>query len=176
MNNFIHYIVIPTVIFGSLFSVLHAKAAPDSRAFGEQWQPKPALVNDQAEVVYYRTQASDSQRAALVTVNGKLHAALLPGMYTRICVQPGRYTLGGWMDSPDVQMAAQSSFQTMLKAGKTYFVRVDAHGDGKPQPVRRTEAERELAELRLQQHVLSRADAVTECRYQSEPLVSHTSR
>lgn len=176
MNNFIQHIVIPTVIFGALFSALHANAAPDARAFGEHWQPKMKVVNDQAQVVYYRTQASDSQQAALVTVNGKLHAALLPGMYTRICVQPGSYTLGGWMDSPDAQAVTHHAFQTTLKPGKTYFVRFNAQGDGKPQPVRRIEAERELADLRLQEHVLSRASAVTECRYQSQPLAENSIR
>lgn len=176
MNNFIQHIVIPTVIFGGLFCALHANAAPDTRAFGERWQAKAEVVNDQAQVVYYRTQASESQQAALMTVDGKLQAALLPGMYTRICVQPGSYTLGGWMDSQGAQAATHHSFQTTLKPGKTYFVRVNAQGDGKPQPVRRIEAERELADLHLQEHVLSRASAVTECRYLSQPLADHNIR
>lgn len=176
MRNYIQHIVIPTVIFGALFSALLANAAPDARAFVERWQPKPDVVIDQAQVVYYRTQASEIQQVALITVNGKLHAALLPGTYTRVCVKPGSYTLGSSLDLQGAQPTTRTSFQTTVKPGKTYFVRVNAQDDGKPQPVRRIEAERELFGLRLQDHVLSRANAVTECRYQSQPLAEINTR
>ncbi|MEB5974907.1 DUF2846 domain-containing protein [Pantoea dispersa] len=176
MKTFIQNIVISTVIFSAIYSSMHAKAAPYAQAFGERWQSKGALVNDQAQIIYYRTKASDSQQAALVTVNGKLHAALLPGMYTRICVQPGSYMLGSEIDFPGTEAIPRNSFQVTLKPGKIYFVRLSAQGDGKPEPVRRLEAERELAALRLQEHVLSRANVVIECRYQVQPMAEYNIR
>lgn len=175
MKHLTHSLIVAAMVATSIFAISHAKAAPEARAFGETWQPQAAPVKDQAQVVYYRVGEAGKKPAALVTLNGELHAALLPGMFTRICVQPGTYTLGALLDAPDAQQQNFAEFQAALKPGKTYFVRVNTQADGKPQAVRRIEAERQLPLLRLQQHVLSRSSAVVECRYDEEPKVKKAS-
>lgn len=173
MKHLTHSLIVAAMVATSIFAITHAKAAPDARAFGERWQSQAAPVKEQAQVVYYRVDEAGRKPAALVTLNGSLHAALLPGMFTRICVEPGTYTLGALLDTPDAQQQNFAEFQAVLKPGKTYFVRVNSQADGQPQAVRRIEAERQLPELRLQQHVLSRSAAIIECQYANQsPIAS----
>lgn len=156
------------MIATSTFAIFHAKASPDARAFGEIWHPQAMPVSNQAQVIYYRSAEPGKKSAALVTLDGELHAALLPGMFTRICVNPGNYTLGTLLDNAYAEHQSYAEFQATLKPGKTYFVRVNSQNNGRPQAVRRIEAERQLTKLRLQQHVLSRSSAIVACEYASQ--------
>jgi OOP family OmpA-OmpF porin len=174
MNNFKKMMLVSALFAGIAFKTSLAHAAVDPRAFGERWQSQGTPGNQQSQVIYYRGDVPGGTDAALVYVDGEFQAALLPGMFTRFCVAPGSHTLGAYIhDAPRYQGKTDEGFRATLKAGKTYFVRVDADVNGRPQPVHRVEAEKELSEVRLQKHALSRASAVVACDYDQAPQVDY---
>ena len=162
------------VLAGAALSAFTTHAEVKPAAFGEVWQSQGTPSNEQAQIVYYRSEATTGKEAALVYVDGEFQAALLPGMFTRFCVKPGEHSLGAYQhDAPRYQGKTDQLFRAAVKGGKTYFIRVDAVNDGRPQPVSRSEAERELQSIRLQKHALSRASSVVACDFTAKPVVDY---
>lgn len=173
MNNVLLHISAALLVALAALHGAGAHASLDTRAFGATWQSAAAVPDDQAQVIYYRAAAPDAENAALLYIDNQFHAALLPGMFSQFCLAPGSHTLGAWRgEAPLYQGKSDSGFQATLKGGKTYFVRVDETVNGRPQAVKRSDAERELKTLRAQQHTLSRAAAVQACR-PATPLLTH---
>ena len=163
------------LLAGGTFSTVSSHAAVDSRAFGEVWQSQGEPSREQAQVIYYRSQAISGNDAAMVYVDGEFQAALLPGMFTRFCVKPGEHSLGAYRnDAPAYQGKNEQRYRAAFKGGNTYYVRVDGNVNGRPNAVRSAQAANELKTLRLQKHALSRASAVVVCDYSAKPAVDYT--
>lgn len=139
-------------------------AAPDARAFGDQWQQPAVSVNDKAQVIYYRDDAREAGEAAMIYIDGQLQSTLLPGMFTRFCVTPGNHSMGAYLyDAPRFAGKTDQSFRATLKAGKTYYLRVNTASHGRPQAVSSADATLALSTLRMQKHAMSRATSVVAC-------------
>jgi OOP family OmpA-OmpF porin len=138
-----------------------------AKAFAERYVAFPPVGADQAQVVYFRSQAGIQQSgSAHVYINREFHTGLLPGGYTRFCLVPGTYTLGAYLnDAPRYMGKHTDLYQATLQGGRTYFLRVREDGDTFPMAVSREEAERELPQVRMQVHALSRASTTEDCRF-----------
>lgn len=132
------------------------------------YTPVSEVSSHQAQVVFYRTANMGAQPgAAHVYVDREFHNGLLPASYTAFCISPGQHTVGAYLnDAPRYEGKNNTLFSTNFEGGETYFLRAAEGGNGAPQSVARTEAERELAGSRRQVHVLSRASSVQACDYQ----------
>lgn len=145
-----------------------AVSAPLVTAYGQAYQPGLGVGKQQAQIVYYRAADVAGESAAHVYVDGEFHNALLPNSFTRFCVAPGDHTLGAYQnDAPDYK-GKHSAAHLTLVGGKTYFVKVGAGDNGRPELVNEAQAENALKALHQQVHVLSRASAVQSCQLQPE--------
>ena len=159
------------VLLSAAMLVSSAMAAPvgtvPGRVFDDTYVAVPPIGEDQAQVVYYRTQEGIQRKgAAHVYVNREFHTGLLPGGYSTFCLAPGSHTLGAYLDDiPDYKGKRSDLYQATLQGGKTYYLRVREDGNTFPQPIKREEAERELVSSRLQAHALSRAESIEGCRH-----------
>lgn len=135
--------------------------------FGNLYSQVAPVPESQVQVVYYRlTNSVASKGAANVYVDREFHAALLPGGFSAFCVAPGQHILGAYVnDAPLYKGKTTDVFSAKLEGGKTYFLRVREDGNGAPQPVARTDAERELSGTHQQIQALSRASTVQACDY-----------
>jgi OOP family OmpA-OmpF porin len=155
----------------ALFGVI-AIVAPSHgqsfKLFGPQYRPVLQASPDQVQIVYYRAghpTTTSKGPAANLYIDGEFHTGLLPGGYTAFCVTPGDHHLGVWYKEGP-QFAGKHSQQgaVELEAGKTYFIDAGhADSSGKLIPVSLEVGENELADNRLQSHVISRASAVVKC-------------
>lgn len=147
---------------GALFT-LPGQAAPSAAAYAESYSPVGAASNQQAQIVFYRTQGGSD--ASHVYIDSEFQSALLPGGFTTFCVAPGNHTLGAYVkDAPMYSGKSAPGWQASLKAGETYFMMVSEGSSGMPVAKPRGEAEMELSSLRRQAHTLSRASAVEACQ------------
>lgn len=164
MNSMKLMVLASVLLTAGAFTSPVSHAAPDSRAFGESWQKQDTSPGDKAQVIYYRDDARDGHEAAMVYIDGQLQSALLPGMFTRFCVAPGSHSIGAYLnDAPGFRGKTDQSFRATLKAGKTYYLRVNTETNGRPQAVSSADAAEALSSLRMQQHALSRASSVMAC-------------
>ncbi|VVM36628.1 hypothetical protein PS645_00056 [Pseudomonas fluorescens] len=137
------------------------------KVFDAAYVPVPPIGEDQAQVVYYRTQAGVQRKsAAHVYVDREFQTGLLPGGYATFCLAPGSHTLGAYLDdAPGYKGKRSDLYQATLQGGKTYYLRVREDGNTFPQLIKREDAERELVTSRLQAHALPRAASVEACRH-----------
>ncbi|PZU26861.1 MAG: hypothetical protein DI584_10750 [Stenotrophomonas sp.] len=143
-----------------------AHAAIPGSAFAETYQPVPAVVANQSQVVYYRAGTAGQQAsAANVYVDSEFHASLLPGAFTVLCIAPGVHELNASVNDAPRYDGKRAQSQTSLEGGKTYFLKVSENGALLPKEVNRVDAERELTNSQRQVHLLSRASAAMECNY-----------
>ncbi|MET3632013.1 OmpA family protein [Burkholderia sp. 572] len=135
------------------------------KVFGMNYAPVGQVASNQVQVVYYRAQtAGGNAKAANVYVDGHFQTALRPNGYTAFCVQPGNHTIGAYLnDAPEYRGKTTNQFEANLKAGATYFLKVQEGGNGAPVAVSREQAERELQGARAQVHALSRAATTVAC-------------
>lgn len=138
------------------------------KVFGAPYAPVGQIAQDQVQIVYYRAQLPASQgkpTAANVYLDEHFQTALLPNAYTVFCVKPGQHTLGAYLnDAPEYKGKTVNRFAANLKAGSTYFLKVQEDGNGAPQALPREQAERELQGARAQVHALSRAATAVACQ------------
>lgn len=142
-------------------------ASVTGKVFDHTYVSVPPIGEDQAQVVYYRTEEGVQRKgAAHVYVDREFHSGLLPGGYSVFCLVPGSHTLGAYLnDTPEYKGKRSDLYQATLQGGKTYYLRVREDGNTFPQPVAREEAERELLNSRNQVHAISRASGVETCRH-----------
>ncbi|QTD31475.1 OmpA family protein [Pseudomonas fluorescens] len=154
-------------LYCSLSAPVLAEQPLADKVFGTTYLPVPAVTNEQAQVVYYRTGTrGPNTGAAHVYLDKEFHTGLLPSGFTTFCVKPGMHTLGAYLnDAPLYKGKTTDLYEASLEAGQTYFLKVGPLGSGAPQVVERAEAEKELAANRQQIHVLSRASMAEACRY-----------
>nr|WP_311529065.1 OmpA family protein [uncultured Ralstonia sp.] len=147
--------------------------AQEKKVFGATYTPVGQVAQDQVQIVYYRAQLPASQgkpTAANVYLDEHFQTALLPNAYTVFCVKPGQHTLGAYLnDAPEYKGKTINRFAANLKAGSTYFLKVQEDGNGAPQALPRDQAEQELRGARAQVHALSRADTVVACQVSQPP-------
>jgi OOP family OmpA-OmpF porin len=143
-------------------------AAQEKKVYGETYAPVGQVAQDQVQIVYYRAQLPASQgkpTAANVYLDDHFQTALLPSAYTVFCVKPGQHTLGAYLnDAPEYKGKTINRFAANLKAGSTYFLKVQEDGNGAPQALPRNQAEQELHGARAQVHALSRANSTVACQ------------
>lgn len=152
--------------------VTTAEAAVLQSAFGDAYQPVPAVSVSQSQVVYYRPGTPGERAApAFVYVDKEFHVGLLPGGYTVFCVAPGRHGLSSVLGDEPRYAGKTVQPGVRLEPGKTHFIRVSDAGSLEPQLMDREAAERELAGTLRQVHVVSRASAVNACDYVQTPEV-----
>lgn len=160
------------VLAAALGHAVTVTAAVKESVFAQQYQPVAAVNSQQAQVVFYRGQDSDT-RGAHIYVDGELQSSLLPKGYTVFCVSPGKHALGSFIgDAPLYKGKEQQAWRTLLAAGKTYFLRVGSGASGNPELRARPEAEEDLKEMRLQRLMLNRASATQQCQYLKEYSLS----
>jgi OOP family OmpA-OmpF porin len=127
---------------------------------------------DQARVVFYRTQQDALPGATSVFVNGEYHASIVRGGYSELCISPGPAEFG----SRQMQAGARPKdpYDTIsamqVPGGRTQYLKVHVVG-GRPvlRNMSEEQALRELDELRLQMHTISRVDAAQACREVIKP-------
>ena len=140
-------------------------SAQAAQTFGPAWQSPAAAASDQVQIIYYRPADLVGNGPAHIYVDGEYQAALLPGNYSRFCLAPGSHSLGSFVqDAPGYEGKRDQPWRDELGAGKTYYIRASIDGSGQPQVIARSQAESELAGLRQQIHMLSRASSVQACR------------
>lgn len=161
-------------VAGSLLTA-SAHAAIEPKAFGAPFQPVADVTASQSQVVYYRTAQAQGQGGAHIYVDGEYQSSLLPGMFTTFCVASGSHSLGGFLnDAPQYQGKEAQPYRAMFDGSKTYYLRVDANANGRPERVTAEQAQRELKGLRAQAHTLNRASAVEACRYTASSHIDYT--
>lgn len=172
MNKF-NTSLIAVVITGSLFTFT-AQSAVDPSVFGDSYQPVASVPVSQSQVIYYHETQSAVKDAAHVYVDGEYQSALLPGMFTTFCIAPGNHSLGSFQnDAPHYKGKEAQPYRDTFVGGKTYFMKVEAGKDGRPQMVNAQQARQELKPLRSQAHTLNRASAVEQCRYTEQASMDY---
>lgn len=147
---------------------MDAAQAQEKQVFGATYAPVGQVAQDQVQIVYYRAPLRAGQgkpTAANVYLDDHFQSALLPNAYTVFCVKPGQHTLGAYVnDAPEYKGKTINRFAANLKAGSTYFLKVQEDGNGAPQALPRNQAEQELRGARAQVHALSRANSTVACQ------------
>lgn len=164
------------VAAASALLVVGPVSAQSQRTFGGQYAAVAAVGQDQAQVVYYRSEGAPGSSAANVYLDREFITALKPGGYTAFCVAPGRHMLGSYLnDAPSYSGKNDELYAATFKGGATYYLKVREEGGNHPLPVARALAATELEGQRLQVHLLSRASKVQPCRhygYLDAPMVA----
>lgn len=162
-------LALPAVFFALCLSVLSlntlAGETTTNMLFGEPYKGAQLVGDDQAQVIYYRA-GGPHKGAANVYLDQELVTALQPGGYTSFCLRPGRHTLGAYFDeAPRYLGKSQELYGATLRGGMTYYLKVREEGGNLPLPIGKSAAEQELAMMRQQIHLLSRASQVETCRH-----------
>ncbi|WP_455846465.1 OmpA family protein [Pantoea agglomerans] len=166
--------LIAVMVAGSLLT-FPAHAVVDPKVYGITYQPVAAVPVTQSQVVYYRDATAVTKDAARVYVDGEYQSSLLPGMFSTFCVSPGSHSLGAFEGDAPLYKGKQSQpYRDNLVGGKTYFMKVDEKGSGKPLVVDPKLASQQLKTLRAQAHTLNRASAVEQCRYTTQQTMDYT--
>lgn len=122
----------------------------------------------QSRIIFYSPTTSSLPGAATVYINGRYHASLIAGAFSPVCLPPGKVELGA--RQIDINKRANkdgldSMTQLTLQSGQNQFVRVN--GDNRQNialmPVSAAQAEKEVAQTRLQMHTISRVPEALEC-------------
>lgn len=167
--------LIAAMVTGGLFSMTAQAAVDIEKVYGAVWQPVASVSAGQSQVIYYRDIAAAGKEGAHVYVDGEYQSSLLPGMYTTFCVPAGSHSLGAFVkDAPQYKGKETQPYRSTFESGKTYYVKYDAHGNGRPLLVSSGQAERELSGLKAQVHTLNRASSVEQCRYTGTPHADYT--
>src|SRR5476649_859850 len=100
MNMFKPAILFKTALIG--MALCSAPKLMAVEAFGDPYTAVSPVSTEQAQVVYYRAKALNSEDgAAHVYVDREFQSALLPGGFTTFCVAPGSHTVGSYsQDAP----------------------------------------------------------------------------
>ncbi|HCJ6524202.1 OmpA family protein [Enterobacter cloacae] len=155
-----------TSLFAALFTtsafVIHPALAAEN--FGKTYQPVAPVGQTQTQVVYYRDASNTAGGAAHIYVDNEFHDALLPGGYTVFCLAPGKHNLGAYQNDAPQYRGKEQGYNVEMSGGQTYFVRVSSTMNSVPEARTREQAEKDLAGLREQTHVLSRASSVEACK------------
>lgn len=153
---------------GLLLLSVAAQAQPN-KLFAELYQPASPVVQQMARVIYYRLPGNMPDKpGAHVYVDGEYHATLLPGGFTAFCLAPGAHSINAnFRDGTHYPGKSYQRYGTKLKAGATYFLRVNESSRA-PQPMKRADAQHELQTLKRQIHMLNRASSVIPCVFDSE--------
>jgi OOP family OmpA-OmpF porin len=122
----------------------------------------------QSRIIFYSPTTTSLPGAATVYINGRYHASLIAGGYTPVCLLPGKVELGARqidINSRANKDGLDSMTQLTLQSGQNQFVRVN--GDSRKNialmPVASSQAEKEIAQTRLQMHTISRVPEALEC-------------
>ncbi|WP_073523157.1 OmpA family protein [Pseudomonas fluorescens] len=160
-----------TALIGGACVMFSAQAA---EVFGQGYMPVAGVGPSQAQVVLYR-EADQAAGSANVYIDGEFQSALLPNGFTTFCVVPGNHSLGAFVkDAPLYQGKHDQPWRSDLKGGQTYFMKVSSGMDGKPQLLKRADAEKALRGMKAQAHMLSRASVVEACQYVAEKPKDYT--
>lgn len=155
-----------TSLFAALFTssafMIHPALAAEN--FGKAYQPVAPVGQTQTQVVYYRDASNTAGGAAHIYVDNEFHDALLPGGFTTFCMAPGKHNLGAYQNDAPQYRGKEQGYNVEMSGGQTYFVRVSSRMNSAPETRTREQAEKELAGLREQNHVLSRASSVEACK------------
>lgn len=160
-----------TSLFAALFtsSALVMTPALAAENFGKTYQPVAPVGQTQTQVVYYRDASNTAGGAAHIYVDNEFHDALLPGGFTAFCLAPGKHNLGAYQNDAPQYRGKEQGYNVEMTGGQTYFVRVSRTMNAVPEARTREQAEKDLAGLREQTHVLSRASSVEACNYLPAP-------
>ncbi|MCW1829094.1 OmpA family protein [Enterobacter asburiae] len=160
-----------TSLFAALFtsSALVMTPALAAENFGKTYQPVAPVGQTQTQVVYYRDASNTAGGAAHIYVDNEFHDALLPGGFTAFCLAPGKHNLGAYQNDAPQYRGKEQGYNVEMTGGQTYFVRVSHTMNAVPEARTREQAEKDLAGLREQTHVLSRASSVEACNYLPAP-------
>jgi len=122
----------------------------------------------QSRIIFYSPTTSTLPGAATVYINGRYYTSLVAGGYSPVCLLPGKVDLGARqidIDSRANKDGFDSLTQLSLQGGQNQFVRVN--GDSRKNiallPVDAAQAEKEIAQTRLQIHTISRVPDALEC-------------
>jgi len=141
-------------------------SAQSHRAYGDPYSAVAAVGQDQAQVVYYRSENASGGAVANVYLDREFITALKPGGYTAFCLAPGRHMLGSYLnDAPTYSGKNDELYAATFKGGATYYLKVREEGGNRPLPVTRAVASAELGVQRQQIHLLSRASKIEACRH-----------
>jgi OOP family OmpA-OmpF porin len=154
-----------TSLFAALFtsSAFIINPALAAENFGKTYQPVAPVGQTQTQVVYYRDASNTAGGAAHIYVDNEFHDALLPGGFTTFCLAPGKHNLGAYQNDAPEYRGKEQGYNVEMSGGQTYFVRVSHTLNAVPEARTREQAEKDLASLREQTHVLSRASSVEAC-------------
>lgn len=160
-----------TSLFAALFtsSAILLPSAMAAETFGKTYQPVAPVGQTQTQIVYYRDASNTAGGAAHIYVDNEFHDALLPGGYTVFCLAPGKHNLGAYQNDAPQYRGKEQGYNVEMSGGQTYFVRVSHTMNAVPEARTREQAEKDLAGLREQIHVLSRASSVEACKNLAAP-------
>jgi len=151
--------------FCSPLSAFSAEVA-QKNLLGELFKGVRPVTGDQAQVIYYRAAGNPASGPAYVYLDQEFVTALLPGGYTSLCTRSGVHTMGAYLDeAPLYPGKNEDLYITTLKGGMTYYLKVREQGGTLPLVVGKSTAESELANVRLQIHLQSRASQIENCRH-----------
>lgn len=124
-------------------------------------RPRAAPVEPVARLLFLRPNSPDNSRVPTdIFINGRLHAALLPGGFAEVDVCQGsiRLSLGG-QGTHGLSRRTEQTVQA--RAGQTTYVQVQAPGAAEPLTTAgdAEQARAQLSGLRRQTHAISRVPA-----------------
>ncbi|MCL6723226.1 OmpA family protein [Klebsiella sp. T2.Ur] len=165
-----------TSLFAALFTssafIIHPALAAEN--FGKTYQPVASVGQTQTQVVYYRDASNTAGGVAHIYVDNEFHDALLPGGFTAFCLAPGKHNLGAYQNDAPEYRGKEQGYSVEMSGGQTYFVRISHTMNAVPEARTREQAEKDLAGLREQNHVLSRASSVEACNYVAPQYKDYT--
>ncbi|WP_147459068.1 hypothetical protein [Pseudomonas sp. AOB-7] len=151
------------VFLASLIATLvqgTANGAVSLGAFGDPHHAVPPVSSEQSPVVHYRPGLpGEPLGAASNYVQGGFHIGLLPGGYNVFCLASGERGINPAPRGTPTYAGKHARPKLQFEGRKTQFLRASTYVHQVAQIVERKLAEEELAEHRLQAHVLSRAAA-----------------
>lgn len=157
-----HLFCVASLLVLPLVFSQQALAQSVSGVWPEKYTPLMRVNVDQAQIVIFRLQGSKA--AAHIYVDSEFQSSLRPAEYTAFCLPAGRHTIESYFnDAPTYRGKSLPEWKVNLKGGKTYFLRVMDNMNGKPQPIRRADAEKSLGGLTKHTYTLSRASTVSSC-------------
>lgn len=163
------FLAVAPVVAQDVRSVTNNGTVYSIKALADVYSDKSGEVaEDQARIVFYRTQNATKNNAATVYVNGMYHASIVAGGFSPICLKPGTTEVSvremklvnGSKDGYD------SSTTVNTQAGKTTYVQVRETGYDRwtLQTVPELQAEEELKGDKLQVHTISRVVGAEACK------------
>ncbi|TNV11860.1 hypothetical protein FH968_22210 [Buttiauxella sp. B2] len=162
-------ILTSSIVILAALSICSAAQAMENQNNKQQsaYQPVADVAAGQAQVVYYRSgDMSKAAKNADIYVDGEFQTALPPAMYTAFCVPAGRHSLGAYIgDDPLYKGKKENLREIMLETGKTYYAEVDESALNVLNVVKKSQATPVLLNTKHQDVLLSRASAVTPCKY-----------